>query len=153
MSKKQFLRDYIKVINLQAKALVDALEEVEKHLPLSADKFKRINKIDKAFFDSLAARFSKLQDMIGNKIFKFILEFEKEDAQSLRDKLNILEKLGYIDDVHWWDELRDIRNKLAHDYPDDYDLLADDFTVMAGRARELLRFWEELKTKLAKFSS
>ena len=37
------------------------------------------------------------------------------------DKLNSLEELGYIDNVENWQTVRNIRNKFAHDYPDDPD--------------------------------
>jgi hypothetical protein len=40
------------------------------------------------------------------------------------DKLNRLEKLGYLESVDQWNQLRIIRNHFAHDYPSDYALKA-----------------------------
>ena len=37
----------------------------------------------------------------------------------MRDKLNRLEKLGYLGSVEQWNVLRAIRNRFAHDYPQD----------------------------------
>lgn len=150
MSKQRFLKDYVHIVDIQAERLGIAYRNIKKMLPLTAKKLQNPSESELAFLDMFSGRFSKLQDLIGNKIFPFIIDIEQETAPSQRDKLNKLEKLGYLEDVHWWDALRDIRNKLAHDYPDDYDLLADDFTVMAGRAEELLNFWEELKKKIKK---
>ena len=35
------------------------------------------------------------------------------------DKLNRLEKLGYLQNAQEWQDIRSIRNKFAHDYRDD----------------------------------
>ena len=39
----------------------------------------------------------------------------------MRDKLDRLEKLGYLD-VEAWLQWRDVRNRLAHEYPGTSDL-------------------------------
>ena len=36
------------------------------------------------------------------------------------DKLNRLEKLGYVQNAASWQNNRNTRNKFARDYPDDY---------------------------------
>ncbi len=40
------------------------------------------------------------------------------------DKLNRLEKMGYLVSVEQWQSLRAIRNRLTHDYPTDDALKA-----------------------------
>ena len=40
------------------------------------------------------------------------------------DKLNRLEKLGYLESVDQWNQLRIVRNHFAHDYPSDDALKA-----------------------------
>ena len=40
------------------------------------------------------------------------------------DKLNRLEKLGFLGSVEHWQSLRVIRNRLTHDYPTDDALKA-----------------------------
>ncbi|MGJ7458779.1 hypothetical protein [Halomonas sp. RA08-2] len=37
------------------------------------------------------------------------------------DKLNRLEKLGFLESSEQWQQLRAIRNGFSHDYPDDPD--------------------------------
>jgi hypothetical protein len=98
----------------------------------------------------MTTRFGKLQDIIGSKIFPIILNLLEEEAVAFIDKLNKLEKLGYIDDANWWIELREIRNKIAHDYPDDHDLICSHLSVVILKAAELIEFWQKLKTKIAK---
>ena len=64
--------------------------------------------------------FSKLQDKIGAKLFRKVLYDLKEIDDinlPMLDILNILEKLTIIEDVNSWDELREIRNTIAYEYP------------------------------------
>ena len=98
----------------------------------------------------MTTRFGKLQDIIGSKIFPIILNLLEEEAVAFIDKLNKLEKLGYIDDANWWIELREIRNKIAHDYPDDHDLICSHISAVIVKAAELIEFWQKLKTKIAR---
>lgn len=96
----------------------------------------------------MTMRFGKLQDVIGAKIFSLILKILGEDAPALIDKLNVLEKLNYIDDVNWWMDLREIRNQVMHDYLDDYEGIILHLTVLITKAKELLLFWHVLKNKI-----
>jgi len=85
--------------------------------------------IDEKFFDqydsvrivnSFLFNYSKIQDKMGQKLFKKVLlelkEIDNVDSIPLRDVLTKLEKLNILDE-YMWDELREIRNKLAHEYP------------------------------------
>lgn len=85
--------------------------------------------IDATFFDnyqnvriinSFLFNYSKIQDKIGAKLFKKVLYVQKEvdsDNISMKDALNLLEKLEIIENSHTWDRLREIRNNLSHEYP------------------------------------
>ncbi len=85
--------------------------------------------IENSFFDdyqnirlvnSFLFNFSKLQDKIGAKLFKKILYDLKEIddfSVPMIDILHLLEKLEVIKNQDVWDELREIRNSLSHEYP------------------------------------
>jgi hypothetical protein len=150
--KRKILKDYITICDIQAQRLEMAYDEAQKLSPLTAEKFEKIQKTEIAFLDMLSGQFSKLQDMIGSKIFTLILELENEydESNSLRDKLNKLEKLEYIQDAQWWNKLRTIRNAVSHDYPNDYELLATHFNQLCPCAHELLIYWADLKKKMLK---
>lgn len=147
MKKRGFLVDYLKIATLHAERLSAALSETERLLPFSAKTFETLSNQDIAFLDMLTTRFSKLQDVIGTQIFPLILECLAEDASSFIDKLNRLEKLGYLEDAGWWMKLREIRNQVTHDYPDDYALLAQHFNQFVILSRELLTYLVILKQK------
>ncbi len=71
--------------------------------------------------DQFSTRFSKLQDMMGAKLFSDVLELTKEpgDLDAFVDKLNRLEKIGAIPSANGWLVLREMRNSFSHEYPDD----------------------------------
>lgn len=69
--------------------------------------------------DQFIFRFSKLQDAISAKIFRFILELLDEDVAALpmRDILNKLERYLIIPSADEWSYIRELRNEISHDYP------------------------------------
>ncbi len=69
--------------------------------------------------DAFRARFTDLQDILGRKVFGTILLLELEEKGSMIDILNQMEKRRIIADVAEWIEVRELRNKFTHDYPED----------------------------------
>jgi len=76
--------------------------------------------------DQLLFRYNKLQDAMGQRLFPAILMLggDWSEDQTFLDKLDLLEKLGAISSAEQWNELRAIRNKLTHEYPDAPELNA-----------------------------
>ena len=70
-------------------------------------------------YDQYIFRFSKLQDIMGTRLFSLTLEALAEPAtdKAFIDILNRLEKLGILDSAFFWIQLRKIRNDIAHEYP------------------------------------
>jgi len=66
--------------------------------------------------DAFVARFSRLQDTIGDKLLPAILKLNLESVGSQLDNLFRAEKLGWIDSADQWIELRGLRNSLVHEY-------------------------------------
>ena len=97
----------------------EALEELSAVLPLSSDNYATLNSEQIRCLDQFIFRFSKLQDAMGAKIFRYILEYLDEDVTSLpmRDILNRLEKYKFLPDANEWIYIRELRNEIAHDYP------------------------------------
>ena len=147
INKKQaFLLDYIKITDIHANRLNIAILKTAKLFPINAVAFNELNNEELAFLDMVTTRFGKLQDIIGFKIFPLILDLLGEnDALSFRDKLNRLEKLNIINNASWWMKLREIRNQITHDYPDNYELLSMNFNKLIPFANKLLILWEDLK--------
>lgn len=73
--------------------------------------------------DQLLFRFLKLQDSVGERLIPATLAAldEPYEDRSMRDRLNRLDRLGYLN-VDDWLAWREIRNRLAHEYPDKPEL-------------------------------
>lgn len=97
----------------------EALEGLSVRLPMSADCYAKLNTEQVRCMDQFIFRFSKLQDAIGAKIFRFTLELLDEDVASLpmRDILNKLERYLIIPSADEWSYIRELRNEISHDYP------------------------------------
>ena len=68
--------------------------------------------------DPLLFRFIKLQDALGERLVPATLAALSEPYEDwpMRDRLNRLEKLGYLQ-VDSWLAWREVRNRLAHEPP------------------------------------
>jgi len=73
--------------------------------------------------DQILYRFTKLQDAMGERLIPATLAWLQEayEAWPMRDRLDRLEKLGFLD-VNAWLQWRNVRHRLAHEYPDQTDL-------------------------------
>jgi hypothetical protein len=73
--------------------------------------------------DQILYRFTKLQDAMGERLVPATLGWLREPHEDwpMRDRLDRLEKLGLLD-VDTWLQWRDVRNRLAHEYPDQPEL-------------------------------
>ena len=103
--------------------LLRALDLLSPILPMTGERFEHLTDAQVQTLDQFILRFTKLQDAMGGRIFPAILEYlqEQYEERPMLDKLNRLEKLGYLQSAQAWQNIRDIRNKFAHDYPDDWD--------------------------------
>ena len=97
----------------------EALEELSSTLPLTTESYAQLSSEQIRCIDQFIFRFSKLQDAMGAKIFRYILEYLDEDVTSLpkRDILNRLEKYKFLPNANEWIYIRELRNEIAHDYP------------------------------------
>ena len=103
-----------------------ALKSMEAHLPLDGQKLAHLDLESIQDIDQLVLRYSKLQDSMGSKLFPTLLKILMEPLEDspMLDKLNRLEKIGILPSVQRWQELREIRNKFAHDYPEGDEMKA-----------------------------
>lgn len=101
--------------------LQHALAALHPLLPLDAAKLATADDELIQDLDQFVLRFSKLQDSMGMRLFPALLLYLQEpyEDRPMLDKLNRLEKLGYLSSVEDWQRVRAIRNQFAHDYPED----------------------------------
>ena len=102
-------------------ARADEYSEQISQMDLSNDPFANIENIKT--IDGFIYRFSKIQDMMGEKLFPVYLKAVEEYSPSmpLIDILNKLEKFEIMDSEADWKYFRKLRNVLTHEYPDNED--------------------------------
>jgi hypothetical protein len=101
--------------------------------------------------NSFLFNFSKLQDKIGAKLLKKTLyELKEIDSFSIGmiDVLNLLEKLEIVEDATDWDNLREIRNILAHEYPLDIDERVENIHLALDGYQNLKKIYNRLKDRV-----
>ena len=103
--------------------LFHAMLSIQTFCPLTDKTYTSLTDEQVQALDQFILRYTKLQDAMGNRLFPAILGYlnEQFEDRPMLDKLNRLEKLRFIDSVEKWQTVRNIRNKFAHDYPDDPD--------------------------------
>jgi hypothetical protein len=101
--------------------LFHAMLSIRTFCPLTDKTYTNLTDEQVQDVDQFILRYTKLQDTMGSRLFPAILGYlnEQFEDRPMLDKLNRLEKLGFIDSVEQWETVRNIRNKFAHDYPDD----------------------------------
>lgn len=137
------------IANLHAERLFHALEDISARLSIDPLATKAPLMSDIYLFDTLSTRFCKLQDLIGATIFRFICDELGDPAETLIDRLNLLEKHGYLESASWWLELRALRNELTHNYPLDDLTIAATIETTIRESERLYRFWTTLEKRLA----
>jgi len=96
-----------------------ANEVLGEVMPVNLNVLESLTEQQQDKLDILAFRFSKLQDLLGDKIFRNILEYSGFNVQqSFVRLLGELEREGILD-LNQWISLRNARNRIAHEYPND----------------------------------
>ena len=75
--------------------------------------------------DAFVSRYGRLQDTLGDKLLPAMLRAGLEKTGSQLDNLLRAEKLGWIESTQVWIELRELRNRLVHEYMESADDLLD----------------------------
>lgn len=103
-----------------------ASDNLESTMPLNEKKYLDLTNEKVQALDQFLFRFAKLQDAMGQKLFKNILLYlgESIEGKPFIDILNLMEKLYLIDNITAWRELREDRNELAHNYEDEPEIMS-----------------------------
>ena len=117
------IENRLKLYFLEADKHIEKLKKakivLQKFYPFNIDTLEELEETEKDKLDVLIFRFSKLQDLMGEKIFRYYFEFSGRNTEIPFVKLiSELERENMID-VEKWRELRLIRNSIANEYPYD----------------------------------
>ena len=150
MNNIDLLKQYVRIADLHVERMTDALKVLDSYLPLTETMYNNLTIQEIGCLEIVTTRFGKLQDLLGSKIFSFLLFLtnEKRDNQSYIDTLNLLEKLDLLPSAQQWLDFRNIRNDIAHEYPFDDESTVKKANTAIDLARVLIAYWATLKPKL-----
>jgi uncharacterized protein YutE (UPF0331/DUF86 family) len=140
------IKDALKIAQIHLNRLERTIEEMQNLGDLDNIDFEDFEIIK--LIDTFIFRFMKLQDYMGNKLFKafLITVGEYTDDMSFIDILDKLEKLRIINSTEEWLKIRKLRNKLAHEYPDEFEEIKQDI-------KEALKYVDFLKDAYVKIKN
>ena len=122
-------------------------------LPLNEKNYIQLKKDDFKLLDSIAYRYLKTQSLLGEKLFREILEYSEYDisSKSYIEILSELERENIIT-IEEWKMLRELRNSLSHDYPYDEKEIIDALNFLYYNLTLLEDIIAKLKAKYEKIS-
>ncbi len=125
------MRDYLSYSIAQ----VEALLPIQNWQALQPDQHETLA--------AFRIRFSEYQERMG-KTMKAVAVEEEKPSEPFTAVLLYMEKLGCIDSVDRWKDIRELRNAVNHEYEDDPAVLHEFFEQMIQVAPELLRWHDQL---------
>ncbi len=130
----------------------EALTSLGVSVPMSMSCYETLTADQIRCIDQFVFRFSKLQDAIGAKIFRYVLEFLDEDVTTLpmRDILNRMERYNLIPSADDWLYIRELRNEIAHDYPQMESELVSIINELIFKVTSLVEIYNNLKIVVKK---
>jgi len=82
-------------------------------------------------------RFSEYQEHLGKAMRAIAIE-EEQKTEPFTTVLLYMEKLGVIDSVQSWKELRELRNAVNHEYEENPQRLSEFFLELVQATPELM---------------
>ena len=141
------------MIEQAQKTIASALKENDMHIrrlersrslladlfPLTVEAFSNLSEEEIEHIDQFIYRFTKLQDSMGRRLLPAMYTWLESDDRPMPflDMLNRLEQLQVIDDVGKWQFFRNLRNNLAHDYPESAEQTVDTLNVLYNEIQAL----------------
>jgi len=146
MLKNEFLNKLNEIkmaCGLHHERMMYAYNKLKSLFPINLKTYNLLSPENISLTDQLIYRFSKLQDTMGDKLFRIILEGLEEDTSSMPfiDILNKLEKLNILEDHNEWLVFRETRNLVSHEYPFLQDELVTGLNELYLQSGNLSNTW------------
>jgi predicted nucleotidyltransferase len=127
----------------------EAYNDMSAFMPLTATKYENLSKDEVQAIDQYLFRFSKLQDSMGEKLFRVLVgRFEENiDKLSFLDVIKKLEKYIDMNIANEWRDLRNIRNLLSHEYEDDAIEMANSINLIYAKKEVIEGIYLTIKAK------
>lgn len=100
--------------------------------------------------EAFAARFSRLQDTLGDKLIPTLLRALGEPVGVALDNLDRAERLGWLASADEWMAARRLRNQMIHEYIEDPLILASALNAAHAHVPMLAATCAALQTEMAR---
>ena len=94
--------------------------------------------------EAFVARFSRFQDLLGDKLLPLVLRMGGEEVQPVVANLDRAERYGWLDSADGWLRVRKLRNRMVHEYVDQTPDLAAALADIHGAIPSLCRFFANI---------
>lgn len=123
------------------------LKNMDEDQPLTEQKLKDDANDIVGKIDQLIYRFTKLQDSMGTRLYPSLYTILEENNKIIPflDILNRLEKLDIIPSVSDWQFFRNLRNNLAHDYPESVGKTIETLNLLITEVEKLMSMFNQAK--------
>jgi predicted nucleotidyltransferase len=144
------IQKYLNECNKHKLRIEKSFSKVKDIFPLSASKYEKLDDDEVEAIDQYLFRFAKLQDTLGDKLFKLVVSqyLDNIDQLTFLDILNHLEKIEILEDINIWKRLRTIRNDISHQYDDEPQEMAEALNNIFAHKDELLSIFEKIEDKI-----
>ena len=115
--------------------------------PLTSEAFLTLVDEKIELLDQFIFRFTKMQDSLGSRLIPSLyglLEGQGK-ATPFLDILNKMEKMGFLTSVEVWQLFRNLRNNLAHDYPESLGQTVNTLNVLYEDFSKFQDLYEKLR--------
>jgi len=149
MTNSERLNFYLDFVEKSLNDFKKYKNKISPFLPITHKNYQELNENFSDTLDAIAFRFNKIQSLLGEKVFKLFLNelgYLVED-KSFLEILNELEKLDIIDRKTWI-ALREIRNKISHEYPEEIEEIIENLEKMIESFLVFERIYFKIKEKL-----
>ncbi len=143
----RLFQDNFAAAHASAERLTWSLRRLAPLFPICAATVARLDAQEQEALDALLHRFTNLLSLIQDQLFLGVALLEQENlaGRSKRDLTNLMERLGIIQDGSRFSSIAELRNKLAHGYPNQPEKQAEPLNDAYGTAPELLRILDGIR--------
>ena len=112
--------------------------KLENLFPLQEKTFPLTDENLSAHMDQFLFRFIKMQDSIAKRLLPSLYQILEgtQEPKPFLDILNRMEQLGVLESVETWQFFRNLRNNLAHDYPESREQNITNLNILFQRWQE-----------------
>jgi len=157
MNKKQILQkrfDKLEKHYIAIKEYKNLIDDLLKNTNIYEQfAFNTLKPEKRAILDAYLKRFASIQDFLGAKIFSLLLEVAGIANTKMSEVLSNIEKENIIDSLENWIELREVRNELEHDYPEELQEALNDLKYCIDNFEKLESYYLNSLNFFKKYNS